>query len=86
MAEVKLAPYALVQMQERGLTEVAVREAVENPDQVVRGKGRRQIAQKRMQEADREYLLRVIYEEAASEVTVVTAYKTSKVSKYWRQQ
>jgi hypothetical protein len=86
MAEVKFPPYALVQMEERGLSEAAVREAVESPDQVVRGKRGRKIAQKRMQQANREHLLRVIYEEAANQVTVVTAYKTSKVDKYWRRE
>jgi len=39
-----------------------------------------------MREADREYLLRVIFEKVGDSVVVVTAYKTSKVEKYWRQQ
>jgi hypothetical protein len=84
MAQVKFAPYALKQMQERGLSGTIVREAVVTPDQVVQGKRGRKIAQKRIQDVGKEYLIRVIYEEAASEVTVVTAYRTSKVAKYWR--
>jgi len=32
MAEVKFAPYALRQMEERGLSEAVVLEAVDNPD------------------------------------------------------
>jgi hypothetical protein len=86
MARVRFASYALEQIRERGLARAAIQGAITNPDQVLPGKRTRLIAQKRMREDDREYLLRVVYEEGAGQITVVTAYKTSKVDKYWRKQ
>ena len=86
MSRITFSPYALEQMRERRLSSRAVRATVANPDQVLTGKGRRAIAQRRIQEAGKDYLLRVVYEASEERIIVVTAYKTSKIGKYWRQQ
>jgi hypothetical protein len=35
---------------------------------------------------NREYLLRVVYEEAGGIYTVATAYITSHISRYWKEE
>ena len=84
--EIRFTPYALEQLRERELAEVLVREALANPGQLVGGKKGRIIAQTRIRLGGKEQLLRVIYEEAGASVLVITAYTTSKVSKYWRTE
>ncbi len=84
---IRFAAYAEEQIRERGLSEEAVTRAIQEPEQVVEGeRASRKIAQKRLREAGKEYLLRVVYEEDGEEITVGTAYRTSKVSKYWRHE
>ena len=84
MREIQFSLYARDQIEERDLSLEQVMDAVTNPDQVVES-GARRVAQKRMPEPGG-YLLRVIYEEEAERVTAVTAYKTSKIAKYWRTE
>jgi hypothetical protein len=54
------------------------------PDQVVAGYGDRKIAQKKYHIEEKEFLLRVVYEESQEALKVITAYATSKVDRYWR--
>ena len=53
------------------LTWKQVRDAVKNPDAIRRGKGRRIIAQKTL---DERYVLRVIYEKVNELVRIITFY------------
>ena len=62
-----------------------LREALAAPEQVVEGHGGRQVAHKRMTVADKEHLLRVVYEETETTLVVVTAYLTSAIARYWRE-
>jgi hypothetical protein len=39
-----------------------------------------------MDVSGKEYLLRVIYEETEKMYTIITAYLTSQVSRYWKEQ
>jgi len=82
---VTFSRHAREQIEERGLSAEVVMQAVENPEQVVT-RGSRQIGQRRVRDAEKEYLLRVVYEEHGDRITVVTVYRTSKISKYWRQE
>ncbi|HMF32642.1 MAG TPA: hypothetical protein VKK79_14560, partial [Candidatus Lokiarchaeia archaeon] len=34
--------------------------------------------------SEKKYLLRVFYQETSDEVEVISAYKTRKITKYWR--
>jgi hypothetical protein len=85
MRHVRFSPYALAQLAEREISGQDVRAALENPDQILSGKHGRKIAHKLLTIGSAELLLRVIYEERAEEVTVVTVYATSKIRKYWRE-
>jgi hypothetical protein len=86
MAAVRFSLYALDQLRERDISESEARLAVESPDQVVPGRRGRKVAHKRFREQDREHLLRVVFEESAGDVVVVTVYKTAKIRKYGRQE
>ena len=41
---------------------------------------------KRLFMENKEYLLRVVYEEAGGIYTVVTAYITSQIKRYWKEE
>lgn len=67
--------------------EVTISEAettISKPDYVVPGQSSRQIFMRRYVDEvlQKEMLLRVVAEEAAAEIVVVTIYKTSKFKKY----
>ncbi len=59
-----------------------------DPEQILEGRKGRKIAQRRFfsSEKSKQYLLRVIFEESGEEIKVITAYKTSKIEKYWRDE
>ncbi len=67
-------------MKERGITKEEVVKAINEPDYAGKGYGGREVAQKLIDGK----LLRVIYEKQGEEITVITAYITSKVEKYLR--
>ena len=48
--------------------------------------GGRKVAQKKYFMKNKEYLLRVIYEEKEELKVIVTAYITSQLSRYWRER
>ena len=83
--QVTFSAHAREQIRERDLSEEMVTQVIENPDQVAT-RGGRQIAQRRVHHGGKAHLLRVVYEEVDDQVMIVTAYRTSRVSKYWRQE
>ena len=83
--QVEIIPLALKKMARRGIPEAWVREALVAPEQVIEGHGGRQVAHKRMMIANKERLLRVVYEETEATLVVVTAYLTSAIARYWRE-
>jgi hypothetical protein len=52
---------------------------------VLGGYGGRKVAHKKLFIDNKEYLLRVIYEETKEIYIVVTAYITSQTSRYWKE-
>jgi hypothetical protein len=65
-----------------------VQEIIRTPGQVIDLKKGRQICQARYYDefAQKEMLLRVVIEEAPGGIKVITAYKTSKLDKYWKKR
>ncbi len=64
-----------------------IEEALLGPDRVVNsGLPGRLVAERVFVDAGKEYLLRVLFERHGETVVIVTAYKTSKVGKYWRDR
>jgi len=85
MKEIEIIPLALKKALRRGIPEEWIRETVEVPYQVVEGYGGRNVAHKKYVKGDKEYLLRVVYEEQQETFVVVTAYLTSQVERYWKE-
>jgi len=77
-----VSPHASFEMRRRGITLGEVTAVVRNPGQTVPSKKGREIRQSLVGMRGR-LLLRVVVRETNVAYRVVTAYKTSKVSKYW---
>jgi hypothetical protein len=73
-------------MAERRLSPEVVEQVLAAPQQILE-EGKRKIAQSRLTDpaTGKEHLLRVLYEDRGEIRVVVTAYRTSKIAKYWRQ-
>ena len=81
---IEILTHLKIQLQERELKEEIIREVLSTPDQTVEGKSGRKVAQKKYLEGGKEYLIRVVFREGSNSRVGITAYKTSKVAKYWR--
>ena len=80
---VTIIPIAFAKLRKRGLTEQDVRQAIAQPEQVVRGYGGRLVAHRRIRIGDKMFLLRVVYEDTPQERVVITAYATPDIERYW---
>ena len=82
---IEFSKHAKRQLAERNLSEEAVTDCLEKPQQVLynsRGKG---IAHKIFEKEGKDFLMRVIFLEESNRRKVVTVYITSKIHKYWRR-
>jgi hypothetical protein len=80
---IRISAHAHFEMRRRRIKRTEVIDAVRNPGQVVPSLKGRQIYQLKLEPRGR-MLLRVVVKEDSQAYHVVTAYKTSKVKKYWR--
>ena len=83
-----ITEHARFEAQRRGIDLTLVLSTVEHPQQKIPSKKKRLVLQSRYYDkmADKEMLLRVIVESAASELKVVSVYRTSKIDKYWIEE
>lgn len=81
-----ITPHAAFEIKRRGLNEEMVIRVLNNPEQRFDVRPGRIALQSRimMENPKRTYLLRVFVDVGRNPVEVVTAYKTGKISKYWR--
>jgi len=84
--DIEIIPLAEKKLKRRGISEKWLRETLDSPDQTLDGYGGRKVAQKKYFMKNKEYLLRVIYEEKEELKVIVTAYITSQLSRYWRER
>ena len=84
---VVFSDHARWEAERRGLAEEAVFAVVVRPEQVVDVRPGREVRQSRivLPPEGKTYLVRVFVDVSEEELVVVTAYRTSKVAKYWRQ-
>jgi hypothetical protein len=70
----------------RGLDERTIRAVAEAPEQVEQVRTGREVRQSRVPfpPDGRVYLVRVFVDLTPESETIVTAYRTSKIAKYWR--
>ncbi|MFQ5811058.1 MAG: DUF4258 domain-containing protein [Armatimonadota bacterium] len=85
MHRVVITNHARFELHRRGIPEEDVREVALAPEQVVFSSKRREVRQSRVHGpvTGRTMLLRVVVEKREGTLVVVTAYKTSKMDKYW---
>jgi hypothetical protein len=81
---IRISQHAFFEMKRRGINRSAVIATIRKPGQVIPSVKGREIYQSLVGRA-KELLLRVIVKEDAKAYHVVTAYKTSKISEYWRK-
>lgn len=83
-----LGPYTLTdhareEMARRGLPLEVVDSVLSQPEQILPLREGRVIAQGRVAVGGQEYLVRVFVDVDRTPAAVVTAYRTSKIEKYW---
>lgn len=83
----RISPHAQAQIARRGLTVFIVAEVLARPEQEFVAWPGRVILQSRIVDAElnRIQLVRVFVDVLKSPVEVVSAYRTSRVLKYWRE-
>ena len=83
---VVLSDHAIAEARRRGIDEATVVAVATNPEQRELVRPQREVRQSRFADpaGGRLWLIRVIVDCGEHVDTVVTAYRTSKVSKYWR--
>ncbi len=80
--------HALVEMKRRRINLSEVRRVLRNPEQSEPVRPGRVVYQSRFnfpESSDKCYLIRVFVDIDRQPAEVVTAYRTSKVSKYWKE-
>jgi hypothetical protein len=86
--EYAITPHGAFEMARRGLPEDLLRWVLEHPEQRYLGRPGREVVQARvtMGASPKLYLVRVFLDVDRSPPEVVTAYRTSKIEKYWREE
>lgn len=78
--------HAVVEMRHRDIDEALVARVLANPGQRLQVRVGRDVLQSRIEFAGSVYLIRVFVDVDRSPAEIVTAYKTSKIEKYWRSE
>jgi uncharacterized protein DUF4258 len=81
-----LTEHAIRELRRRGLEKHDMDGVLRNPDQRLDVRPGRVVLQSKTQQDGTEYLLRIFVDIDRNPAEVVTAYRISKVAKYWRDQ
>ena len=81
-----LTDHAVRELRRRGLDKQDLDDVLKNPGQRLEVRQGRVVLQSKTQEGGTEYLLRIFVDIDRNPAEIVTAYRTRKVSKYWREQ
>ncbi len=73
-----------MEMERRNISSELVREVLEKPEQRLVVREGREVFQSRKWIKGKRYLIRVFVEADRRPAEVVTAYRTSRITKYWR--
>ena len=79
-----LTDHAVRELRRRGLDKQDIDGVLKNPGQQLNLRPGRVVLQSKTQDGGTEYLLRVFVDIDRNPAEVVTAYRTSKIAKYWR--
>ena len=82
---VEFFPHAEERRKERKISKNLIEEAILHPDEII-SRGKTMIVHKRYFNSckKKEYLLRIFLEEKDGKKVIVSLYRTSKISKYFR--
>ena len=82
-----ISPHAFFEMARRGLDEELICQILKAPDQRYELRTGRVVVQScvPMGKLEKAYLIRVFVDVERTPAEVVTAYRTSKIEKYWRE-
>ena len=80
--KIEFSKHALGQMQQRQISVAIVTEILKNPDQVL-DQNDNKVYQSIISLEDERYLIRIFVNENKDPNLVITAYKTSKIDKYY---
>jgi hypothetical protein len=88
MKDAVLTPHAAYEIKRRGLDEKIIRAVTENPEQREQLREGRWVFQSHLEMGSppKTYLVRVIVDTDRSPPEIVTAYRTTKITKYWRKE
>ena len=85
LADYVITTYAEFEMERRGLSRETVHQVVTTPEQRIDSRPGRVILQSRVAYgAEKTYLVRVDVDIDRRPAEVVTVYRTTRISKYWR--
>lgn len=82
----RLSNHAKEEMLRRSIPDNILESVLNNPQQIVQGRGDLKVYQSEIDFGKGNiFLLRVIVDDKIKPPVVITVYRTSKISKYWRK-
>lgn len=87
MKELTWWEHAKQRIKERKITFELIKQAIENPDQIIK-EDKLKIIHKiyNDKKKDKQYLLRIFIKEEPKRIIIRSVYRTSKIKKYWREE
>jgi hypothetical protein len=85
VVEYSISAHAALEMERRGIDAAAVGRVLAAPEQRESVRLGRDVLQSRIEVDKKTYLVRVFVDTGRRPAEVVTAYRTSKIEKYWRR-
>lgn len=81
----KLTSHVKQEMERRNISQSLLEDVLEQPQQIVNEYGGKKAYQSKIDfGGGKIYLLRVVVDDTINPSVVITAYRTSKIEKYWR--
>ena len=81
----RLSEHARQEIERRRIPLDLLEAVLENPDQIVPERGVAKAYQSKYEIGGKMFLLRVIVDDTLDPAVVVTAYRTTKIEKYWEK-
>jgi hypothetical protein len=80
-----LSEHAKEEIERRSIPLDTIHRVMESPQQIVSAYGERQVYQSKVEIGGKLYLVRVIVE-PTDPLMIITAYRTSQIEKYWKDE
>lgn len=79
-----ISVHAAYEIERRGIEKGIINQVLKNPEQRFSVRPGRVVLQSRIRDSGKQFLIRVFVDIDREPAEVVTAYRTSKIAKYWR--